>query len=120
MPDKKYSRNGNVRARLDDETRRRLTAVNKRYGTIDTFVVEQLLIAFCDAVEAADAVRWPVVVMLAEKRAMAAEDPPKTEAKTGEKAGGRGAGGKGSGDLKTELKGMAFDELARRTPPGRS
>lgn len=79
MPKEKFSRNTVLHARLPNELRQRLDAIHARHQTNDTRIVLSLLETFCTAVEEADAVRFPVVVLLADKQQLlAAEDrPPK-------------------------------------------
>lgn len=70
-------RNNQITSRLSPELRRRVDALNRRYLTSDATIITELLTAFCDSVDSADAVRWPVVVMLAEKQQlMVAEHGP--------------------------------------------
>jgi hypothetical protein len=74
MAKQKQSRFG---GRMDPALRARLDRIHARYLTNDSGVIHELLTAFCDSVEEADAVRWPAVVLLAEKQVLrAAEDPP--------------------------------------------
>jgi len=65
-----------IAGRVAPELKARLEAIHARHKTSDSDVVEACIDAFCTAVEEADAVRFPIVVLLSEKRLMAAEDPP--------------------------------------------
>ena len=66
-----------IGARLPPRLRERLNHIVSRHGTSDSAILEKLLTAFCDAVEEADAVRWPAVVILQEQlRAVAETQAP--------------------------------------------
>jgi hypothetical protein len=81
--DKKSSR---ISGRIPSALRDRLNRIVQDYGTSDSAILENILPAFCDAVEEAAAVRLPVVVLLAEKQLMVAEHGPgKGGATTSEK-----------------------------------
>lgn len=78
MPaDKSYSKNGTVRARISNEARARLDQINARHRTNDSQIVSALVDAFVEVVEAEDAIRFPITILLAEKhRLLVAEDNP--------------------------------------------
>jgi hypothetical protein len=73
MPAKRSS---SIGSRLKPPLRERLNNIVERHGTTDSAILDNLLAAFCDAVEEADAVRWPAVVLLAEKSEAKAAEPP--------------------------------------------
>lgn len=79
-----------AKARLDDELRSRLNRIHQRHKTSDTEILTELISAFVETVERADAVRFPVTILLAEKNLLVAEggvrtDATKAPASTGEK-----------------------------------
>lgn len=71
LPPKKTSTIG---SRLPVDLRARLDAIIARHGTSDSLILENLLSAFCESVEEADAVRWPAVVLLSQKQLLVAEE----------------------------------------------
>jgi predicted DNA-binding protein len=89
MPEKTFSKNGTVRARISDAARARLDAIHRRHKTNDTEIVTELIEAFIIAVEQVDAVRFPVAVLLAEKQLAVAESPPPTGLPKGNHAPGK-------------------------------
>ena len=74
MPaEEKFSRNKMLHVRLPEALRIKLDLINERYNTTDTRNVLALLEAFAESVAEADAVRFPVAVLLSEKQLMVAE-----------------------------------------------
>lgn len=73
MPAEK-ERNNQITSRLQPELRARVDAINRRHLTSDATILVELLTAFCQSVEEVDAVRFPVVVLMAEPVAKAAEE----------------------------------------------
>lgn len=80
-------KNSAIGSRIAPELRDRLDAILSRHGSTDSIILENLLTAFCDAVEQIDAVRWPAAVLLAEKLSIAAEDAGKYDAGAGRTSG---------------------------------
>jgi hypothetical protein len=80
-----------ARARLTDSLRARLDAIHARYNTNDTETLIRLLAAYCDAVERADAVRWPIEIAMAaaQPQLRAAEQGGAYDADGSRKAGDR-------------------------------
>ncbi|HVT74596.1 MAG TPA: hypothetical protein VHD61_15790 [Lacunisphaera sp.] len=73
-----------IGSRLAPGLRERLNKIIDRHGTNDSEILNRLLPSFCDAIEEADAVRWPAVVLMAEKQPMVAEESHKPgQAKAG-------------------------------------
>ena len=70
-------------ARLENSLRERLDRINARHGVNDSLILANLLPAFCDAVEEADAVRWPAMILLAEKLYAVGEAANVDELKSG-------------------------------------
>ncbi len=60
-------RNNQITSRLSPELRARVDAINLAKGTSDARIIQELLEAFCTEVEAQNDVRFPVLVLLAEK-----------------------------------------------------
>lgn len=59
--------------RIPDDLREELAAINERYGTTDSVVLERLLRAWVAYVRGQNAARWPIVI---EEMAAAGEDAP--------------------------------------------
>ena len=99
MPPEKYSRNGVIQSRLTLDVRSRLDAIHERHRTNDSQIMAALVEAFVDAVESADAVRFPVVVLLAEKQVLRAAEDPETKPKLAikEKPPDKGKSKRGAG-----------------------
>jgi len=60
------SKNSAINARLEDALRARIDRIHQIYGTTDSVVLLRLLEAFCDHVEAENAVRFPIVICRVE------------------------------------------------------
>lgn len=93
-------KSGNIGSRIPTELRRRLDEIIGRHKTSDSIILNELLPAFCDAVERSDAIRFPIEILMSERQIRAAEGPD-VYAVEAKHPGGAGAGtapGAGGGD----------------------